>query len=210
MTVALFFLLYVGQSPVCVVQYDNALVADNGNSRIRFEPYSVAFYRDCRYNTISSLSYFTTSENEDIRLISIATVFANITKDGQYMIAVQNNSLLNAKFSVYVVAHKNITVNGYRMITNEIREWSAPFPTTLSITYNDTVHYIIKLRQISSLDDIDDSDRPTNATAEYNMFHLAGVTIGGAVSGLASLLFCIVVLVFIKSQRVHEGLPNEL
>lgn len=190
---------------------------DTGKLQFRPESNSMGFNPFCRdfllckgvtVQTTSSKDRVLATEDNKISITHIAVVYANITTDA-YMIAVNNNSLLNAKSDVYLLAQVNLTVNGVRMEIGETQKWSAPFPSILGITYNDT-YYQIKLRQVGSLDDIEDIDRPTNLTAEYNYFDLVYTTIAGIPATLASLTFWIVVLVLAKSQQVQEGLPNDI
>lgn len=153
-------------------------------------------------NQFSSIS----SENQTIRLMDVAIVYANITSTA-HMIAVVNNSLLNAKYSVYVLAQENIIVNGIHIIKGETREWTKPLPSSLFITFNQTL-FVVRLRQVASLDDIEDTDRPVNETAQYYFLDLVNVSVAGIPATLASLAFWIVLLVLIKSQNIQKGLPD--
>jgi len=214
LVIALFFLLN-GQFATSIIQHDSVSSAVYGRDNAKPQRDSLGIY-PC--GSIGSSTYLSGVESDKgknfliaettVGITHVAIVFANITTTA-YMIAIDNNSLLNAKSSVYVIAQTNITVNGFYMLTGELREWIAPFPSVLGITHNGT-YYQILLRQISSLNDIEDDDRPINQTASYYQNDLISVALSGIPAVLASLAVNTVVLVFIKSQRVQEGLPNDI
>ena len=203
MAIALFFLL-CGQCTVCVVrEYNTPIFRTTG-----LESNCLGVYPNISPRSDIDISSSITAQGETIRMIDIVTVFANITTSA-YMIAVENNSLLNAKYSVYALAHKDIIINGFHMQEGELRLWEKPFPSVLGITFNES-YYQVRLRQVSSLDDIEDEDRPLNETAQYSTIDLVSIAIAGVPAVLASLGVNIAVLVFTKSQRVQEGLPNDI
>jgi len=200
--IALFFLL-CGQCTVCVVREHNTPIFRTTG----LESSSLGVYPNISPRSDIDISSSITAQGETIRMIDIVTVFANITRSA-YMIAVENNSLLNAKYSVYALAHKDIIINGFHMQKGELRLWEKPFPQLLAITFNES-YYQVRLRQVSSLNDIDDEDR-INDTAIYGTFDMISIAIAGVPAVLASLGVNIAVLVFTKSQRVQEGLPNDI
>ena len=202
MAIALFFLL-CGQCTVCVVREHNTPIFRTTG----LESSSLGVYPNISTRSDIDFSSSITAQGQTIRMIDIVTVFANITRSA-YMVAVENNSLLNAKYSVYALAHEDIIINGFRIQKGELRLWEKPFPQLLAITFNES-YYQVRLRQVSSLNDIDDEDR-INDTAIYGTFDMISIAIAGVPAVLASLGVNIAVLVFTKSQRVQEGLPNDI
>jgi hypothetical protein len=216
--IAALFFLAVGYAPVYDISNDAVRFMDSGElQELQFRPQqnSMGFNPFCgdillcegvTVQTTSSENWVLATTGET--LLDLAVVFANITTDA-HMIAVANNSLLNAKYSVYVLAQQNITTNGVRLGTGQMHIYDAPFPNSLTIS-NGNLTFTVRLRQVASLDDIEDSDRPTNYTAKYNELDLISISIAGIPAVLTSLGLNIAILVLWKSQQVQEGLPNEL
>jgi len=201
--VACFFLLVANTT----VQFHNTLTnMDAGRNRLR--PIDLGFSPILSNNGVHENDFVVTAQEQNNGLIQLAAVYTNITSQA-FMMAVYNNSLLNVKTHVWVLAMQSIIVNGISLTTGETVVFKQPLPPILSIT-NETLTYIINLRRVTSLDDIEDLDRPIAFNNSYSEFDLVRVAIAGIPAVLTSLATCIIVVSFLKEAKLQEGLPNEL
>lgn len=209
LTIALFFLLY-GQCTVCNIQQYNGLDSNSREYYIQSQPNILGDVENFSNNPINCVSGFVPSQESSFRLVDYAIIYANITTEGVYMLAYENNSRLNAKTHVFVYAVQDIIINGLRLNSSDSTFYTSPFPKSLVITAINQTRFIINLQKVSSLDDIEDSDRPVNITQSISLAELIKYSIVGIPATFASLITCIVVIILLKETQVQEGLYDEL
>lgn len=157
------------------------------------------------------------SENSNIHILSetsiitefskIATVYANITPDF-YTIAVVNNTLLNHKGKVWIVAHKNITVNNLFTMQPDDTRLYTNMPPFLEIQYlNQT--WIVKLRQINSVSEIEDLQEGNETGQLYDTLTIVRYSITGIPAFVFALGLMLALVAFRKDSTVTEGLWSE-